>query len=262
MDKLFEELFQVIENLMDYDDEAVARLLPSLSASFSESLRSKETAEAVEAILNSLDRECCSLEDAVEVQKQMLEGVAKRILDMRQANPSQAKSELCDIVYSYIESYVGLICSTMASRTKVNLYVELCREGARLPLRAHETDQGADVFAPEDFDIPAHSFGNMIPTGLKLIIPPGWAVSIRPRSGLSRKTALRISNSPATIDELYRGEVCVLFDNLGNEPIHISAGDRIAQFILEKNYKANFTQTDHVDDNTERGAGGFGSTGV
>ena len=54
----------------------------------------------------------------------------------------------------------------------------------------------------------------------------------------------------------------VLFDNFGDEPFHISAGDRIAQFILEKNYKANFTQIDHVDDNTERGAGGFGSTGV
>lgn len=262
MDKLFEELFQIIENLMECDDETVEHLLPSLSASFTESLRSKETADTVEVILNGLDRECCSLDNAVEVQKQMLEEIAKRILALRQANPSQVKSELCDIVYSYIESYVSLICSTMAFRTKVNLCVELCREGAQLPLRAHDTDQGADVFAPEDFDIPAHSFGNMIPTGLKLIIPPGWAVSIRPRSGLSRKSTLRISNSPATIDELYRGEVCVLFDNLGDEPIHISAGDRIAQLILEKNYKANFMQIDHVDDNTERGAGGFGSTGV
>ena len=150
----------------------------------------------------------------------------------------------------------------MSTRTHVNLFVELCREKAKLPLRAHETDQGADIFAAEDIDLPAHSFGNMVPTGLKFIIPPGWAVAIRPRSGMSRKTPLRISNSPATIDETYRGEVMVLFDNFGDEPFHISAGDRIAQFILEKNYRADFIQIDNVPSDTERGTGGFGSSGT
>lgn len=262
MDTMFEELFKTIEELMAHDDDTVRNILPALEATFSESLRAKDTADTVENILLSLDKEGCSLNDAVETQKQMLEGVANRILAIRQANPTPAKSELCDIVYSYIESYIALICSTMSTRTHVNLFVELCRENARLPLRAHETDQGADIFAAEDIDLPAHSFGNMVPTGLKFIIPPGWAVAIRPRSGMSRKTPLRISNSPATIDETYRGEVMVLFDNFGDEPFHISAGDRIAQFILEKNYRADFIQIDNVPSDTERGTGGFGSSGT
>lgn len=262
MDTMFEELFQTIEELMAHDDDTVRNILPALEATFSESLRAKDTADTVENILLSLDKEGCSLNDAVETQKQMLEGIAKRILTIRQANPTPAKSELCDIVYSYIESYIALICSTMSTRTHVNLFVELCRENAKLPLRAHETDQGADIFAAEDIDLPAHSFGNMVPTGLKFIIPPGWAVAIRPRSGMSRKTPLRISNSPATIDETYRGEVMVLFDNFGDEPFHISAGDRIAQFILEKNYRADFIQIDNVPSDTERGTGGFGSSGT
>ena len=262
MDTMFEELFKTIEELMAHDDDTVRNILPALEATFSESLRAKDTADTVENILLSLDKEGCSLNDAVETQKQMLEGIANRILAIRQANPTPAKSELCDIVYSYIESYIALICSTMSTRTHVNLFVELCRENAKLPLRAHETDQGADIFAAEDIDLPAHSFGNMVPTGLKFIIPPGWAVAIRPRSGMSRKTPLRISNSPATIDETYRGEVMVLFDNFGDEPFHISAGDRIAQFILEKNYRADFIQIDNVPSDTERGTGGFGSSGT
>lgn len=262
MDTMFEELFKTIEELMAHDDDTVRNILPALEATFSESLRAKDTADTVENILLSLDKEGCSLNDAVETQKQMLEGIANRILAIRQANPTPAKSELCDIVYSYIESYIALICSTMSTRTHVNLFVELCRENAKLPLRAHETDQGADIFAAEDIDLPAHSFGNMVPTGLKFIIPPGWAIAIRPRSGMSRKTPLRISNSPATIDETYRGEVMVLFDNFGDEPFHISAGDRIAQFILEKNYRANFIQIDNVPSDTERGTGGFGSSGT
>lgn len=262
MDTMFEELFKTIEELMAHDDDTVRNILPALEATFSESLRAKDTADTVENILLSLDKEGCSLNDAVETQKQMLDGIAKRILTIRQANPTPAKSELCDIVYSYIESYIALICSTMSTRTHVNLFVELCREKAKLPLRAHETDQGADIFAAEDIDLPAHSFGNMVPTGLKFIIPPGWAVAIRPRSGMSRKTPLRISNSPATIDETYRGEVMVLFDNFGDEPFHISAGDRIAQFILEKNYRADFIQIDNVPSDTERGTGGFGSSGT
>lgn len=262
MDTMFEELFKTIEELMAHDDDTVRNILPALEATFSESLRAKDTADTVENILLSLDKEGCSLNDAVETQKQMLEGIANRILTIRQANPTPAKSELCDIVYSYIESYIALICSTMSTRTHVNLFVELCRENAKLPLRAHETDQGADIFAAEDIDLPAHSFGNMVPTGLKFIIPPGWAVAIRPRSGMSRKTPLRISNSPATIDETYRGEVMVLFDNFGDEPFHISAGDRIAQFILEKNYRADFIQIDNVPSDTERGTGGFGSSGT
>ena len=94
-----------------------------------------------------------------------------------------------------------------------------------------------------------------------MIIPHGYAVSIRPRSGMSRNTPLRISNSPATIDQQYRGEIKILFDNFSNEPVTIKAGERIAQFILEKNYRADYSRVNAVEPNTDRGEGGFGSSG-
>lgn len=120
---------------------------------------------------------------------------------------------------------------------------------------------GADIYAIEDTVIEPHTYGNMISTGLKFKIPFGWAISIRPRSGMSKNTALRISNAPATIDQNYRGEVKILFDNIGDKPILIKAGDRIAQFILEHSYTANFEEVEEISSDTNRGAGGFGSSG-
>ena len=101
----------------------------------------------------------------------------------------------------------------------------------------------------------------MVSTGLKLNIPEGWAIAIRPRSGMSKKTPLRISNCVGTVDTNYRGLVCVLFDNFSDEPVSIKAGDRIAQMILERNYRGIFTQVDSVEDDTDRGDKGFGSSG-
>ena len=94
-----------------------------------------------------------------------------------------------------------------------------------------------------------------------MAIPHGWAISIRPRSGMSRTTPLRISNSPATIDQQYRGEVKILFDNFSDKPVEIKAGDRIAQFIIEKNYRGDYIEVDTVEPDTDRGEGGFGSSG-
>lgn len=138
---------------------------------------------------------------------------------------------------------------------------ELIHENAKRPVYAHPNDAGADIYAVENQVIPAHSFGNLVHTGLKMEMPDGWEMQIRPRSGMSKKTALRISNSPATIDSGYRGEVCVLFDNLGNEDYEIKVGDRIAQFVVAQSYRFSAKSVSTITDDTERGEGGFGSSG-
>jgi dUTP pyrophosphatase len=143
----------------------------------------------------------------------------------------------------------------------VNVGVEITHPNAKIPTYAHDGDQGADIYAVEDITLEPHTYGNMIPTGLKLLIPHDWAVSIRPRSGLSKHTTLRISNAPATIDTQYRGKIMILMDNVGDKPYTIKAGERIAQMILERNYRATFCQVDSVEPNTDRGEGGFGSSG-
>lgn len=100
----------------------------------------------------------------------------------------------------------------------------------------------------------------IVPTGLAFQIPEGYEAQVRPRSGLAFKSGLTVLNTPGTIDSDYRGEVKVILINLGNEPITISPGDRIAQVIFAPVVHAQFVQTETLAA-SNRGEGGFGSTG-
>ncbi len=100
----------------------------------------------------------------------------------------------------------------------------------------------------------------LIPTGLFLEIPHGYEVQVRPRSGLAYKNGVTVLNAPGTIDADYRGEVGVLLVNLSNEPFTIASGDRIAQLVVAKVEQIEWKPTDQLSE-TERGEGGFGSTG-
>ena len=100
----------------------------------------------------------------------------------------------------------------------------------------------------------------LIPTGLKLEIPLGYEIQIRPRSGLAYKNGITVLNSPGTIDSDYRGEIGVLLVNLSNEPFEILSGERIAQMVLAKHELPHFKEQNALG-SSERGEGGFGSTG-
>ncbi len=99
-----------------------------------------------------------------------------------------------------------------------------------------------------------------IPSGVAVAVPPGWELQVRPRSGLAWRKGVTVTNSPGTIDSDYRGAVDVLLINHGHEPLTISPGDRIAQLVLCPVVRAQLEEVDELPD-TERGAGGFGSTG-
>ena len=101
----------------------------------------------------------------------------------------------------------------------------------------------------------------LIPTGLYIELPDGYEAQIRPRSGLAFKKGLSILNSPGTIDSDYRGEIKILLINLSNETAVVNTGERIAQMIISKYEKIAFEEVDNLSD-TERGAGGFGHTGI
>lgn len=150
-------------------------------------------------------------------------------------------------------------------RYDANIPVELCRPNAKLPVYAHDGDDGADVFATNNDDI-APGETMILYTGLKVSIPKGWALSVRPRSGLSLKTGLRIANAPGTIDYGYLDEVGIIATNIGAKTLSIQTGDKIAQLILERAYKAEYTKVDditaHATENraNSQGQQGFGST--
>lgn len=100
----------------------------------------------------------------------------------------------------------------------------------------------------------------LVPTGLFIELPGGFEAQIRPRSGLAAKRGLTMLNSPGTIDSDYRGEIKCIVVNLSNEPQIIEPGERIAQMVIARYEQINWQETDRLED-TERGAGGFGSTG-
>lgn len=101
----------------------------------------------------------------------------------------------------------------------------------------------------------------MVPTGIAIALPPGWEAQMRPRSGLAAKFGIACVNSPGTIDADYRGELKIILINLGTDDFVIRRGDRIAQMVVAPAYQAVFEEVDGLDD-TARGSGGFGSTGV
>lgn len=143
----------------------------------------------------------------------------------------------------------------------VDVHVEICREGVTLPAYAKPGDAGMDVRAALDVTI-APGETKIVPTGLKVAIPVGYEIQVRPRSGLSFKTSTRIPNSPGTIDSGYRDEVGIIVWNCSDkDALEIKAGDRIAQFVLQEVPQINFVPCDNVAAIGENRGGGFGHTG-
>ncbi len=134
-------------------------------------------------------------------------------------------------------------------------------DGLPLPRYATAHAAGADLVAAlEEPVVLAPGERVAVPTGLVLEIPTGWEGQVRPRSGLALRHGLTVANAPGTIDADYRGEVKVLLVNLGNEPVTIARGERIAQLVIAPVARAGFLEAESLEA-TDRGPGGFGSTG-
>ncbi len=162
-------------------------------------------------------------------------------------------------------------------REKVKIHIQKCRKNAVIPFYAREGDAGMDVCAAGDIVLKPGETG-IVPTGLKVAIPEGYEIQVRPRSGISMRTELRLSNSPGTIDSGYRDEIGILVTNMspkdtektrctlehgegGFGTYDIKIGDRIAQFVLARVPEAVFEETQDIISIGGNRGGGFGSTG-
>lgn len=137
-------------------------------------------------------------------------------------------------------------------------------EGARLPQYSSLQAAGADICAclAKDQTLVIKPLQRvLVPTGLRISLPVGYEAQIRPRSGLAIKSGITVLNTPGTIDSDYRGEVKVILINLSDTDFIIKDGDRIAQMVIARHENASFETVLSLDE-TERGEGGFGSTGV
>jgi dUTP pyrophosphatase len=149
----------------------------------------------------------------------------------------------------------------MSLPDKVAVQIRRLPHGAGLELPRYATAgaAGMDVLSAEEVAL-APGACHAVATGLSVAIPPGYEIQVRPRSGLALKHGISVPNTPGTIDSDYRGELKVILINHGPEPFPIHRGDRIAQLVLAPVTSAEWDEVAELDE-TERGAGGFGSTG-
>ena len=130
---------------------------------------------------------------------------------------------------------------------------------AVLPAYAHPSDAGMDIRSVADMTVPARGRA-LVPTGLVVLLPPLYEAQVRPRSGLALKHGITVLNTPGTIDSGYRGEIGVILFNSSDVDFQINKGDRVAQVVIAPVTQPVIKEAQEIDE-TDRGAGGFGSTG-
>lgn len=143
---------------------------------------------------------------------------------------------------------------------KVTTKFKKLYEWAKVPEYASDGDSGADVFSAQDITIrPGER--QLVGTGIAIALPQGHEAQIRPKSGLALNFGMTVLNAPGTVDEGYRGEVGVVLFNTSDEDFVITKGQKIAQMVIKPVYQSNFVEVEELDE-TVRGEGGFGSTGL
>lgn len=189
-------------------------------------------------------------------------------------------AELCLSIINVVNSTEGI------AKRMVSVPIQIIHPDAKLPAYAHETDSGMDLYALEDIIIkPGETV--LVPTGIKVALPPGFELQVRPKSGRALKTKLRVANTPGTIDQGYRDEIKVIIENIDppiraihtdfaqspNDPIPVGAidfgqtytigkGEKFAQLVLAEVPKVAWFEVENVGEIGEDRGGGFGSTGV
>jgi dUTP pyrophosphatase len=143
----------------------------------------------------------------------------------------------------------------------IDIKIKLLDKSLPMPAYAHKTDAGIDLYSAISCVLKPYE-RKLIPSGVKLSIPEGYAGFVLPRSGLAIKNGISLVNSPGLIDSGYRGEICIIIINLDKEmDFTIKKGDKICQLVIKKIEHANLIEVEELDD-SDRGEGGFGSTGI
>ena len=143
----------------------------------------------------------------------------------------------------------------------IDIKIKLLDKSLPMPAYAHKTDAGIDLYSAVDCVLKPYD-RKLIPSGIKVAIPKGYAGFVQPRSGLAIKNGIGLVNSPGLIDSGYRGEICIIMINLDKETdFTIKKGDKICQLVIKKVEQANLIEVEDLD-GSDRGEGGFGSTGI
>lgn len=266
------DIFEAIAALLATDDEKFELMAPAILDSYLRSLNTTNARLMVAQTINATGRR------AEDVQEEFT----------RLCNEINNLTELTTPKRDFLKQLLGGINSTISETEGISKrYIQVpfvkCHPEAKMPKYAHTGDSGMDVYALDDYVIhPGET--KLIPTGIKMAVPNGYEIQIRPKSGRALKTKMRVANTPGTVDASYRGELCVIIDNieppikditydfddngcpiitsiLRGSDMTIGKGEKFAQLVLMEVPKAVLFQVENLDD-TERAEGGFGSSGL
>ena len=262
----------MFESLMGLPDEEFNLLKPQMLALFNSALNEPETEQEFKMLAISQNY-------TPETAKEDFDNAFQAINEIDFL--SEYKKDFLKEIYSSVSNKLQEVINTTDKTIHIPCQLE---EGVQLPVYAHETDAGLDIYAREEITI-APGETRIIGTGIKTAIPEGYAILIQPRSGQSVNTKLRIANTPGLIDSGYRDEIGVIIENIeppfkdidyefdDNGEIHIKSilhgnsytiaeGQRFAQMRLVQVPKAEFIQVESIGEIGEDRGGGFGSTGI
>lgn len=266
-------MLKALTSLVALEDKDLEILGPGIIQSFQQSVNNPNDRLLLTQALNATGAKS---EELVENFIMLTEEIEK--MD----NLSKIKK---DFIKQFIGSLVNAINETEGiSKRLIQIPIELCHENAKIPQYANISDSGMDVYALDDYTInPGET--QLIPTGIKLALPPGYEIQVRPKSGRALKTKLRVANTPGTVDAGYRDEIKVIIENIeppikdityefddNGKPVitsilHGSAytigkGEKFCQLVLMEVPKAALYRVEKVSEIGENRGGGFGSTGL
>lgn len=258
-----------ISSLLSMDEDQFALIAPGIIQSYAQSINNPTDKIALVQAINASNMKADDLTGSFD-------GICEEIDKM------EISVQKRDFLKELIGTIVNAVNDTEGiSKRNVLVPIEFCSPDAKMPQYAHITDSGADVFALDDITInPGETV--LVPTGIKVAVPVGYELQVRPKSGRALKTKLRIANTPGTIDQGYRDEIKVIVENI-DSPIRnitvdeegrvtsilygssftIGKGEKFCQLVLAEVPKMSFYPTESIleIDKEDRG-GGFGSTGL
>ncbi len=263
--------FDEIAALLSLSEEAFALLAPVFLSELEQSFNNINDQLA---LVQAFNLSGLKAEDLEKEYKAICQELDIQMKDIMSNQKIDFIKQLLALTYNAAFQAEGI------AKRHILIPIEYCREDAKMPIYAHPTDAGMDVYLTEDVTInPGETV--LIPTGIKCAIPLGYELQVRPKSGRSLKSKLRVANTPGTIDAGYRDEIGIIVDNidpvircaemddtgrlynvLWGSPIHLEKGEKIAQLVLSEVPKAIFYEVESVADIGEDRQGGFGSTGV
>lgn len=255
-DPSFQPVMEIVEQIMGIPEETLTdSSVDVISGMMRGSITEKVRAQSIQELLNNFEEAGFTRKQAGDNIKLVIDACNDYIEELK---PSENKRILLEEVFN---SFYSIFNEALARyhNYAIKLPIKLDK-GAIMPTYANEHAACADVYALEDTTVKAHTLGNKIRTGLHFGLPENWEIGLLPRSSIGSKTPLRLSNSRGVLDEDYRGELMVLYDNISDSDYEIKAGDRIAQMWVQPVYRFLGVETNELDE-TERGEGGFGSTG-